>query len=323
MDPRRWTQDVLRCQICENPGPSMYCDICHMHLCTICVGKHLTDLSTEHKVVPFANRGFHPMCPKHSSKQCELHCGQCDISVCVLCVSSEEHWSHKFVDMMKELDNRKKVLEIDLRELEKSIYPKYLEIASNISLQKADLEENSDKLKTPFNKHGEDWHREIDTMIKKLKSDLDEMDSKQLSVLAKHEDEITRTISEIKQSIANLKMLLDSRDVSRVSDYKSRNTEFRRLPPKLTFSLPNFTPQNINKEQIYQQFGSLSALSIETEDDSTMDSQGVGFYLLEKPLIHEPQILTEIKTKYGFLIRCVVCHVWAMTIYGFVEVIKS
>ncbi|XP_052702681.1 uncharacterized protein LOC128179320 [Crassostrea angulata] len=293
MDPEYSLQDVVRCHHCETPVPPLHCVICNIHLCEDCEGKHLSNKSKLHKVVPFKYRGAFTYCQKHSTKTCERFCEQCIIPICKLCVSSKEHQTHHVVDILESLKNKKQFLQQDLQDFEKFIYPKYKEILSSISEQKVDLNENSQKLTTAINKHGEDWHREIDTSIQKLKSDLDEMDSKHLAVLNQKEDEIKRTISEITQSIADLNTLLDSNDVSLVSAYKPRNAEFRRLPPKLTVSCPSFTPQKINKEQLYQQFGSLSASSIRTEEHGyTMN------FFSKTPLIDEPRIITEINTEY-------------------------
>uniref|UniRef100_K1PVS1 Dynein heavy chain 2, axonemal n=1 Tax=Magallana gigas TaxID=29159 RepID=K1PVS1_MAGGI len=298
MDPEYSLQDVVRCHLCETPVPPLHCVICNIHLCKDCEGKHLSDKSKQHKVVPFKYRGALPKCQKHSTEICDQYCEQCNIPICELCVSSEEHQTHDVGDILASLKRKTQFLQKDLQDFEKKIHPKYQEILSSISELKADLRENSQKLTTEINKHVEDLHREID-IIQKLKSDLDEMDTKHLAVLNKQEDEITHTISEITQSIADLKKLLDSSDVSRVSAYKSRNDEFRRLPPKLTVSLPSFTPQKINKEQLYQQFGSLSASSIKTEEHGyTIDSP-------DRPLIDVPRIITQIKTDGLNSVSCV------------------
>ncbi|XP_048753900.2 uncharacterized protein LOC125665292 [Ostrea edulis] len=123
-----------------------------------------------------------------------------------------------------------------------------------------------------------------------------------MAALDQNTDEITHSIIELKQAILNLKAISESKDISLISTYKSRNNEFRRLPPKVLVTLPSFSPQKISKDQLNEIFGSLSSLSITKELDNTMKSpEAVSSPV--KTLLDKPRITATIDTGYTQLLR--------------------
>nr|XP_022327864.1 uncharacterized protein LOC111127123 [Crassostrea virginica] len=288
MDHQCSPQDLIRCNLCETPVPPKHCDICHTHLCEACLGKHLSDQSKEHYIVPFEMRGITVKCPTHSTKHCTQRCQQCRILICSLCVSSSEHKRHQKVDILRNLPNIKELIKQDLEELQKTIHPKYQKIASNIPVQRADIRNHSKKLTTALDKQGEALHLEINNIVQEMKLEIDDMDAQHIAAIDRQEDAINHTITEITQVILDLKMLLDTSDVCLVSAYTSRNEEFSGLPAQLPAQLPTFTPKEINKEQIHQQIGSLSKLALKYP---------------VRTIIRKPRIITDIQTKYGNILR--------------------
>jgi hypothetical protein len=109
--------------------------------------------------------------------------------------------------------------------------------------------------------------------------------------------------------IVNLKAILDSNDVAQISGYKSRNNEFRRLPPKVRVTLSSFSPQKINTDRLREMFGSLSSLSIDTEQQGDiMTSAEAVSPPPVTPLLDEPRLTATIDTecRHGLLgVSCV------------------
>ena len=283
----------------------MYCNVCHTHLCKDCVLIHFSDKLKAHNVVPikqFLSTLGYPKCTKHPTKQCELHCKHCDFPICSSCISSKEQFGHDAVDIFEEFEANIDVLKKDLHEIEKSILPKYEEAASTIQIQIYDQRKNSQKLKSDLKKQGEALHTEIDSIIQSKQTEIDHMSRKHKAVLDKTKNAINRTIIKIKQAIMDLKSLLDNMNVCPVSTYHSRIEEFRKLPSKFKISLPTFHPVWINREQLLKLFGSLTFLSIETEEQGyTVPSPGAESSLPARPLLDVPQLITKLKTTYGNL----------------------
>ena len=123
---------------------------------------------------------------------------------------------------MKAMDEKKELIRKDLQELEKFIYPKYQEAATNIPVQRVDVTKHSQKLTTALDKQGEALHTEIDTIIQGMKSVIDDMDAQHIAAIDQQGDAINHTIPEISHVILDLKRLMDTSDVSLVSEYTSR-----------------------------------------------------------------------------------------------------
>lgn len=255
---------MVRC-LREKPVPTLHCNICRVHLCEICLGKHIVYKSENLKLVPFEKRGPTPNLhkfPEHLGKQIQLNCKQCQIFICMQFFSNKHHY-HDVEDFFKCFKRKQKVLQRDLQELQKYIFPKYHEIACTIQIEeKTDLNQNSKKLTEALNKQGKIWHREINNVTKKMKQEIHEMEYKYLTVLNNIEDDIKHRISEITKISVDLNKMLVSKDICLIAKYKSRNAWYRIFPPKLKVSLPKFSPQKINSMVIYQKFGFLPELSI-------------------------------------------------------------
>ncbi|XP_055999045.1 E3 ubiquitin-protein ligase TRIM71-like [Ostrea edulis] len=304
MHPRRSAQEVLLCDLCETVPLQSHCELCNINLCVNCAVKHLSDSSKRHKVVPFLHRkstNYHK-CPDHADKHCEIYCEKCGVPVCSTCALFGKHKGHDVSDILEKFSAKTESLQKDLEELETRIYPRYKEMASNVETEKAELETKYGKLTTDADEQGEILHREITAIVNRQKSAIAEMKTKHLDALNKNTEEITQKMAELKQIMSDLKSILKLNDVSLTSTYKSRNSQFRTLPPKVRVTLPSFSPQKINKDQLNEMFGSLSPLSINTEHGDTMKSAEAVSSPPVKPLLDEPRVTATINTGYNFLL---------------------
>ncbi|XP_061167921.1 uncharacterized protein LOC133176881 [Saccostrea echinata] len=306
MDPRKSAQDIIRCDLCEDAIVQMYCDFCHANLCFSCIGKHISDDYDKHKVVPFQQRKstlIYPKCTTHQTRGCEFHCKTCNTFVCSLCTISDTHKGHTVSILSEIFYAKKKVIGKDAEVLENTISPTYAEIATEIETQIANLDGEYGNLTTSLIKYGEEWHREIDSIVEKLKIKIEKIKTKHGIILKEHLEEIKQIQYLIKQSQLNLEKIEDSNEVSLTMEYISRTKEFSKLPPKVQVSLPMLSSKMIDTEQLYKLFGSLTLLSTTTEENG---------YKLKKPetstreLLEEPELITTISTGYENL-RSVIC----------------
>ena len=209
-----YLQDVIRCHICETPVPSLQCDNCQINLCSVCKAVHLSDKSKQHLLLAFRLKGTIPRCIKHSKRICEFHREQCDITVCRTCLSSDKHKEHKIEDVLKTFALKTERIKKDLQELAECFLVKHKETSLHIKVQKADLCRDFQKIKNDIKKEKENLQREIDKIFQEMLSKIDDMNSKCIEDITQEEGEINRGINRMNQITTDLKMLLESNDVS-------------------------------------------------------------------------------------------------------------
>ncbi|XP_061168985.1 uncharacterized protein LOC133178259 [Saccostrea echinata] len=301
MNPRTSAQDVMRCDLCETAVVQMHCDTCLVNLCKACLGEHFSaDLSKPHKIVDFKDRKstlIHPRCTSHGEETCEMYCTHCDVPVCCICLASDQHLGHKLVRMQEIRDEKRDKLIKKQTELKEKIYPTYQDIASDVQSRMSQLEKEYGDLSTAITKHGEDWHREIDKLVKKLKAEIDEMKNTQLQTLQKQLGEISKKISEIKDEIESIDSVLESTHISSLFSVPSTLDEYRKLPRKITVSLPKFSPKKIQADKLF----SLKTIPLKSDEHgynikTSQKSPEAGSFPAVKQLLKEPETVTTIDT---------------------------
>uniref|UniRef100_K1PTN8 Tripartite motif-containing protein 3 n=1 Tax=Magallana gigas TaxID=29159 RepID=K1PTN8_MAGGI len=299
MDPHSSAQDVPRCDLCETAIVHSYCDFCHFNLCKPCVVDHISDGYDKHKIVPFKERRstlIYPTCVKHPHKNCDFQCEDCgNIFVCSSCTASKQHKGHNFVEVTEVYNAKKEVLKKETKDLKNHISTKYEEIARDLENQLANLDGGYEKLTSAMSKQGEQWHREIDIVIKKMKTEISEIKVKHRDVLQKHLNEIKQIQSLIKETLQAIRKIEKSTEVSLTIEYSSKIREFSKFPPKVQVSLPTFIPKPIDREKLYSLFGQITPLSTATEENVLSLNQP---NTSVRELLDEPELVATIQTGY-------------------------
>lgn len=249
MDAQQGRQKSVNCDLCESPDHPLYCETCQINLCRACVGNHL-DSPVRHQIIPFETRDsalIFSICKEHSPKQCKLHCEECDVFICVHCVTSSDHMDHKIVDAKIKFESSKDHLQKDLQEFNNLISAKYLDIAKDIRVRMSTFYTYFRELESTLSQQREKWYGEIDNAISEMQIDLSRIKHNLSLPLSSQELDIKINISEINKNILVIEHLLQSNEVYKVSAYKSNIARFRKLPPKFEIGLPKFSPPKLQK----------------------------------------------------------------------------
>lgn len=298
-------QDVARCNLCETPTPCSYCRFCEKNLCNNCQKKHVLDDSKKHKVVPFERRKSLTYCKRHSSNLNDHYCEPCHNPICELCVSSKEHEGHNVVDILVKFKNQEVAINDDIQELHR-LDKEYKRSTFIISHLKDKLNKNSEEMIKSIREHGEDWHREINTIVNNLQVELEFKVSSQQSFLDDKEDAVKSTRTQIKQRVVVLKKILDTKDDKSVLAYESADYEFKKCPPEVKVPFPRFCKQKIGGQQLNKHFGYLKEINATMKEKERNTTEDVNHY--DNPeyqfLIDDPQIKTSIDINTQFKDLC-------------------
>lgn len=77
MDPYASSQDIQRCQTCDDGIAELFCVCCDTKLCTRCIGAHIADDPEKHNFVKHIDKYtmlLFPECATHAKEQCKNYC---------------------------------------------------------------------------------------------------------------------------------------------------------------------------------------------------------------------------------------------------------
>ncbi|XP_061184685.1 uncharacterized protein LOC133192706 [Saccostrea echinata] len=299
MEPGIHPQDAIRCDLCREHTVQMYCSPCLTNLCKKCVGEHLSNNLQKHDIVDFYLRKSKfnfPRCDIHRKEQCEMYCVDCNTPVCPHCVTSITHERHCFRCIQDMLNSKKEFLEKEESRIRNSIYPKYADASVDIKTHLNGLNEEYGKLTCAVNKQGEEWHREIDVVVKALKDEINQVKQRHSDIMLRNLNFIKKLTSGIEITLSQIKEILKSNDVLKCLSFEICTEDFQKDPPWADVKLPAFVPHS-SPRQLSKLFGSLTPISITTQGYSKMIPDSAPSSPL-KQLLDEPALITSIYTGY-------------------------
>ncbi|XP_062571890.1 E3 ubiquitin-protein ligase TRIM45-like [Saccostrea cucullata] len=244
-------QELITCDLCVKPV-QQFCNSCQIGLYEDCINKHIKSLkSMKHDIVPFTKRTVQlvfPQCTSHSHQRCEAHCQQCDVPVCIKCLTGQ-HKSHAFDDLDKIIALKREKIKQETGEIEGIIL--------KTTTQDSDTENKISKSMihyTNLQKQATDqrkqWHQEVDNIFNKMESLIQSLRDHHITNLKSCQSKLRSQNSIMGQTVEENKEILKSNKVSDVNNYQSKLKEYRIIPQIPDLPLPSLQTNTVQGREL-------------------------------------------------------------------------
>ncbi|XP_062593395.1 uncharacterized protein LOC134254879 [Saccostrea cucullata] len=303
-DPLGQAQDVKQCQLCpgkdKKSAAETCCNSCQVNLCKVCVGNHvISDPDMKHDFVncEFKNHEImHHQCSLHEEEKCEMFCQLCNSLICLKCLTSGAHENHNVQSISEIYKSRRDVITKDNGELETEIKPVYEAVLSEIETMTSNvLQQHEDRHKSITNLR-EQFHKLVENVIRRYLNVSKEKYSQDNDNLLTLKGEFQRLQSLIQSAIDDNKSILSSVDSSKLIHYKSRNEDFKHIPPRFELTVPQFIPAEITEEVLCKMTGIIpETMKINIQGKVIRVAQPLAHSRkISRNFINEPQIISTV-----------------------------
>nr|XP_022326512.1 uncharacterized protein LOC111126286 [Crassostrea virginica] len=248
-------QEAVLCDLCQNPV-SFFCRRCGVNLCDPCVLLHLREKSKfGHDVVDYTSKDDNDvcLCDSHPENKCSAFCKNCDVPICILCVSIK-HKSHeiselqsKIEELLKDITQENDRLQSFRDDLERSLD----HATKTASILTSVYQRNKDEVTA----RGKEWHKLIDDHVKKLHQELDELKKENEAVLMKQKKEYEDKIGKIDEMNSKSTKLQKSKNVTEMQKFRPIITEQNTLKEFTQYTFPTFYGCKIDENYLQSHFG--------------------------------------------------------------------
>ncbi|XP_061186767.1 uncharacterized protein LOC133194882 [Saccostrea echinata] len=270
-------QKVITCDLCDNPIQH-FCNRCQVSLCEECINKHVRNQkSLTHEIAPFKEGNIQIVfseCKFHPNQRCEAQCQQCDVPVCMICVTTS-HNGHKVRDITNIFNDKKKEIQEEIHEIESSILPRFTKKNEDTDTEIAKFVNKYIELEKELENQRQFWHQEVDIIFNKLSSMIQSMKDDHMAVLKLHQTKLKNLIADMIETVEQNKKMLKSNKVSQVNNFKPKVEEYRDIPEVTDVLIPLLKTNTVQGRDLSIELGERKATLAQTSTKELLDKAKV------------------------------------------------
>ncbi|XP_061179620.1 RING finger protein 207-like [Saccostrea echinata] len=193
-------QHYLECQSEEcKRNCEFYCNTCHLQLCKQCRDEHLrAQENKNHDVVIYQERTRKPplqKCEIHPTKDTDMLCEECQVSLCSKCATSQDHKGHSFTDLEKIHAENLALWQVEIDKICEYFMPTSQSLQNEVRDDAKEIKKIMNNMRESLIVDADSLRSFVDAVVTRNMKQIDQIENSLLKDIETQEDTFTNYIT--------------------------------------------------------------------------------------------------------------------------------